>query len=110
MAGGAFADAESVGDGDHGERLGGGEEEAVNLAVGAGIAEEVGEFGEDIDEDFFEAGLGVCRGADGGGLGHGELLWHGGEASSIQNESFFRGRVEFLKCGNLRLAERGAAG
>jgi len=55
LAGGAFADAEAVGDGVHREGLGACEQEAVNLTVGAGVSEEVGEFGEDIDEDLFDA-------------------------------------------------------
>ena len=84
LAGGAFADAESVGDGDHGERFGGGEEEAVDLAVGAGVAEEVGEFGEDIDEDLLEAFDGGGGRGEGGGWGHGHqnVAWRGGEFNS----------------------------
>ncbi len=71
LAGGAFADAEAVGDSVHGEGIGAGEEEAVDLAVGARVSKEVGEFGEDIDEDLLEAFDGGGGRGEGGGRGHG---------------------------------------
>ena len=75
LACGAFADAEAGGDVVHGEGFGRGEEDAVDLAVGAGVAKEVGEFGEDFDEGFLKAGggggaVGFARGAWGGGGRH----------------------------------------
>ena len=44
----AHAEAEAGGDGIHGEGLCGGEEESVDGADGAGVAEEVGQVGEDL--------------------------------------------------------------
>jgi len=54
LARGALADAESCGDVIHRQRFGRGEEYAVDLAVGAGVAEEIGQLGKDLDERVFK--------------------------------------------------------
>lgn len=64
LACGAFADTESRGDVIHRQRLGRGEENAVDLAVGAGVAEEIGQLGEDLHERVFK----VLAGSRIGGL------------------------------------------
>lgn len=60
LACGAFADVESRGDVIHRQRFGRGEEYAVDLAVGAGVAEEIGQLGKDLDERVFKV-LAGCR-------------------------------------------------
>ena len=64
LACGALADAESCGDVIHRQRLGRGEEYAINLAVGAGVAEKIGQLGKDLDERVFK----VFAGSRIGGL------------------------------------------
>lgn len=54
LARGAFADAELRGDVIHRQRLGRGEEYAVDLTVGTGIAEEIGQLGKDLNERVFK--------------------------------------------------------
>ena len=66
----AHAEAEAGGDEVHGEGFCGGEEESVDGADGAGVAEEVGEVGEDFSQAVAEllgGGLGGGRGVDCGG-------------------------------------------
>ena len=60
LARGALADAESRGDVIHRQRFGRGEEYAVDLAVGAWVAEEIGQLGKDLDERVFKV-LAGCR-------------------------------------------------
>lgn len=64
LACGAFADVESRGDVVHRQRFGRGEEYAVDLAMGAGVAEEICQLGKDLDERVFE----VLAGSRIGGL------------------------------------------
>jgi len=61
LAGRALANGEAIRDFIHGQRLGGAEEDAVDETVGAGIAEEVREFSEDVGEAFAvaETGFGL---------------------------------------------------
>ena len=54
LADGAHAEVEAGGDEVHGEGLCGGEEESVDGADGAGVAEEVGEVGEDFSQAVAE--------------------------------------------------------
>jgi hypothetical protein len=64
LADGAFADVEALGNVVHGEGVDGAEEESVDGADGAGVAEEVGEVGEDVNES-----VGKLRGGRGGVCG-----------------------------------------
>ena len=59
----AHAEAEAGGDGIHGEGLSGGEEESVDGTNGSGVAEEVGQVGEDLRQAVGKLHL--------GGLGRG---------------------------------------
>jgi hypothetical protein len=61
LADGAFADVEALGNVVHGEGVDGAKEESVNGTDGTGVAEEVGEVGEDVDK-----AVGKLRGGDGG--------------------------------------------
>jgi hypothetical protein len=48
-------DSDTVGDFIHGEGLRGAEEDPVDLTMGAGIPEEVGQLGKDLNEPTFKA-------------------------------------------------------
>jgi hypothetical protein len=94
LARGSFADAKARGDVIHRQRLGRGKEYAVDLTVGAGIAEEIGQLGKDLDERVFEVLAGSCL----GGLRfmnrrcgevHRGIAFHEQPKSSIQNEFYF---------------------
>ena len=94
LARGSFADAESRSDVIHRQWLWRGEKKAVNLAMGAGVAEEIGQFGKNLDERVFELLLGSWIGdsrflESRCGDTHRPETFHELLKSSIQNEFYF---------------------
>ena len=65
LADGAHAKAEAGGDGIHGEGFCRGEEESVDGTNGAGVAEEVGQVGEDLSQAVGKLHLGGLGGGQG---------------------------------------------
>lgn len=72
LTGGTFTNLEALGNGIHGKRLWRSEEEAVDLAMGARISKQVGEFRKNLGQSILKVDL--CSGIGGKGF-----LWQGGD-------------------------------